>query len=136
MLFYYLIGSECLFLQGVEEDSMRILLDFLASQPRAAQLLAEKNNALVSSLHDIMSRYLKDVKVTYQVADKRDPEFVFYDVTKSIVNVYSVKPAVFDLFLTFAIALYLGVVYLFVQNFPTLYSTMLYFASTTKSKVN
>ncbi|XP_039278085.1 nicalin [Nilaparvata lugens] len=84
---------------GVEEESMRILLDFLASQPRAAQLLAEKNNALVSSLHDIMSRYLKDVKVTYQVADKRDPEFVFYDVSKSTVNVYSVKPAVFDLFL-------------------------------------
>ncbi|XP_039276240.1 nicalin-like [Nilaparvata lugens] len=122
---------------GVEEESMRILLDFLASQPRAAQLLAEKNNPLVSSLHDIMSRYLKDVKVTYQVADKRDPEFVFYDVSKSTVNVYSVKPAVFDLFLTFAIAIYLGVVYLFVQNFPTLYSTMLYFASTTKkSKVN
>ena len=33
-------------------------------------------------------RYLKEVKVTYQTPDKRDPEFVFYDVTRAVVNVY------------------------------------------------
>lgn len=33
-------------------------------------------------------RYVKDVKVSHQAPDKRDPEFVFYDITKSIVNVY------------------------------------------------
>ncbi|XP_075217184.1 BOS complex subunit NCLN [Lycorma delicatula] len=121
---------------GVEEDSLKVWLDFLAGQPRAAQLLAEKNNPLVQTLNDILSRYLKDVKVLYQSPDKRDPEFVFYDVTKATVNVYSVKPAVFDLFLTFAIALYLGLVYLFVQNFPSLYSAMPFFVSSKKNKIH
>jgi len=71
-----------------------------------------------------MNRYMRDVKVTYLTPDKRDPEFVFYDVTRAVVNVYSVKPAVFDLFLTFAIAIYLGLVYLIIQNFLILYITV------------
>lgn len=121
---------------GVEEESLKGWLDFLANQPRAAQLLAEKNNPLVTTLNDALSRYLKDVKTFYQSPDKRDPEFVFYDVTKATVNVYSVKPAVFDLFLTFAIAIYLGVVYLFVQNFPVIYTAMPFFVSSKKSKVH
>lgn len=33
-------------------------------------------------------RYLKEVKIMYQAPDKRDPEFVLYDVTKAIVNIY------------------------------------------------
>nr|CAD7568715.1 unnamed protein product [Timema californicum] len=32
--------------------------------------------------------YLKEVKASYLTPDKRDPEFVFYDVTKALVNVY------------------------------------------------
>lgn len=109
---------------GVEIDSLRSWLDFIATQPRSAELLSEKSNPLVISLKDAMSRYLKEVKITYQTPDKRDPEFVFYDVTSAIVNVYSVKPAIFDLFLTFAIAVYLGLVYLVIQNFPTIYTTV------------
>lgn len=106
---------------GVEADSLTAWLTFLASQPRSAQLLAEKSNHLVLSLKDAMNRYLKDVKVTYLTPDKRDPEFVFYDVTRAVVNVYSVKPAIFDLFLTFVIAVYLGLIYVIIQNFPIVY---------------
>ena len=90
-----------------------------------------------------MSRYLGDVKLTHHSPDKRDPEFVFYDVTKATMNVYrydmmydifvhfayrlslfycrSVKPAVFDLFLTMAIMVYLGIVYVAVHQFPRVY---------------
>lgn len=72
-------------------------------------------------------------------ADKSEPEFIFYDVTKSTVNIYryfncsigrfkslshvkfhrfmhfSVKPAIFDLVLTCIIAAYLTVVYYAIQ---------------------
>ncbi|XP_054278741.1 BOS complex subunit ncln-like [Macrosteles quadrilineatus] len=121
---------------GVEADSLKMFLDFLTSQPRAALLLADKNNPLVTALSQTLGGYIKDVKISYQTADKRDPEFVFYDVTKAVVNVYSVKPAVFDLFLTFAIVMYLTVVYFFIQGFPTLYSIMLRFTSQKKSKAH
>lgn len=43
-------------LQGVEEESLKTWLEFLVAQPRAAQLLSEKNNALVISLYDVLSR--------------------------------------------------------------------------------
>jgi len=39
-------------------------------------------------LKEAMARYLGDVKVTFHTPDKQDPEFVFYDVTKAILNVY------------------------------------------------
>ncbi|KAG8228412.1 hypothetical protein J437_LFUL003885 [Ladona fulva] len=101
---------------GVDPSSLDAWVDYLSSQPRSAQLLASKQNPLVLTLQDAMSRYTKEVKVSYLSPDKRDPEFVFYDITKAIVNVYSVKPAVFDLFLTIAILGYLAAIYAFIQD--------------------
>ncbi|KZC07749.1 Nicalin-1 [Dufourea novaeangliae] len=106
----------------ISKESLSLWFDYLASQPRAAPLLADKNNMLVNTLKESMARYLGDVKVTLHTPDKQDPEFVFYDITKAILNVYSVKPAVFDLFLTIAIIVYLGIVYTIVHNFPYAYS--------------
>ena len=63
----------------------------------------------------ILQRYLSEVKVTHLTVDKRDPEFGFYDQTKGIMTAYSVKPAVFDLFLTATITAYLTAVYFGVQ---------------------
>lgn len=63
-------------------------LNYLTSQSRSVPLLADKNNPLVNSMQEIMSRYLVDVKTSYHGSDKRDPEFVFYDVTKATINVY------------------------------------------------
>ncbi|KOX71148.1 Nicalin-1 [Melipona quadrifasciata] len=107
---------------GVSKESLSLWFNYLASQPRAAPLLADKNNMLVGTLKEAMARYLGDVKVTLHSPDKQDPEFVFYDVTKAMLNVYSVKPAVFDLFLTIAIIIYLGVIYVIVHNFPRAYT--------------
>ncbi|KAK2580791.1 hypothetical protein KPH14_011526 [Odynerus spinipes] len=105
----------------VSKESLSLWFTYLASQPRAATLLVDKNNPLIATLKEAMSRYLGDVKVTLHGPDKQDPEFVFYDVTKAILNVYSVKPAVFDLFLTIAIVMYLGLLYVIVHNFPRAY---------------
>ncbi|XP_011064630.1 PREDICTED: nicalin [Acromyrmex echinatior] len=106
----------------VSKESLSLWFNYFASQPRAASLLADKNNLLVGTLKEAMARYLGDVKVTFHTPDKQDPEFVFYDVTKATLNVYSVKPAVFDLFLTIGISLYLGILYMIVHNFPHAYA--------------
>lgn len=63
-------------------------MNYLSSQPRAASLLADKQNPLVNTLKESMQKYLGDVKVTLHTPDKRDPEFVFYDATKATMNVY------------------------------------------------
>uniref|UniRef100_A0A4W4FB74 BOS complex subunit NCLN n=1 Tax=Electrophorus electricus TaxID=8005 RepID=A0A4W4FB74_ELEEL len=98
----------------VQEDQLTSLIDWLASQPRAAQLV-DKDSSVVSTLEYYMGHYLKDVKRHFVKADKRDPEFVFYDQLKQTMNAYRVKPAVFDLLLALCIAAYLGLVYLAVQ---------------------
>ncbi|XP_071449388.1 BOS complex subunit NCLN [Hetaerina americana] len=121
---------------GVEPSSLEAWVDYLSSQPRSAQLLASKQNPLVLTLQDAMSRYTKEVKVTYLSPDKRDPEFVFYDVSKVVVNVYSVKPAVFDLFLTIAILGYLAAIYALIQNFPLVYSAVSKLSFGSKVKVH
>ncbi|RZC38981.1 nicalin-1, partial [Asbolus verrucosus] len=107
----------------VDKKFTEAWINYLTSQPRSPQLLSNKDNALVMFLKDNFNKYLRDVKVSYAIPDKRDPDFLFYDVTKGIVNVYSVKPAIFDLVLTLAIILYLGIVYFLIQKFPFLYST-------------
>lgn len=106
----------------VERSYLEAWMEFLSSQPRSAQLLSNKDNALVNFLKDGFAKYLRDVRVSYATPDKRDPDFMFYEVSKSTVNVYSVKPAVFDLILTLAIVMYLGSVYLVIQNFAGLYN--------------
>lgn len=75
-------------LQDVSKESLSLWFSYLASQPRAAPLLADKNNMLVGTLKEAMARYIGDVKVTLHSPDKQDPEFVFYDVTKATLNVY------------------------------------------------
>uniref|UniRef100_A0A8C2PVF8 BOS complex subunit NCLN n=1 Tax=Cyprinus carpio TaxID=7962 RepID=A0A8C2PVF8_CYPCA len=90
------------------------LVDWLTAQPRAAQLL-DKDSSIVNTLEYYLNHYLKDVKRHLVRADKRDPEFVFYDQLKQTMNAYRVKPAIFDLLLAFCIAAYLGVLYLAIQ---------------------
>ncbi|MCJ8737606.1 hypothetical protein PDJAM_G00025920 [Pangasius djambal] len=107
----------------VQEDQLLSLVDWLSTQPRAAQLV-DKDSSVVSTLEYYLGRYLKDVKRHFVKADKRDPEFVFYDQLKQTMNAYRVKPAIFDLLLALCIAAYLGVVYLAVQHFGVLYSVL------------
>lgn len=75
------------------------------------------------------------MKITYDKPDAREPDFMLYDGTDAVLNVYSVKPAVFDLFLTFAICAYLAAVYLVIIVFPDLYETVCKISSKNYVKV-
>uniref|UniRef100_A0A4W6FT94 Nicalin n=1 Tax=Lates calcarifer TaxID=8187 RepID=A0A4W6FT94_LATCA len=110
-------------LLSVQEEQLSAVVDWLTAQPRAAQLV-DKDSSVVSTLEYHLGRYLKDVKRHYVKADKRDPEFVFYDQLKQTMNAYRVKPAIFDLLLAVCIAAYLGMMYLAIQNFGVLYSVV------------
>ncbi|KAG2464583.1 NCLN protein, partial [Polypterus senegalus] len=101
--------------QMVQEQQLSAVIDWLTSLPRAAQLI-DKDSSVISTLEYIMGRYLKDIKRHYVKADKRDPEFVFYDQLKQTLNAYRVKPAIFDLLLAVCIAAYLGAMYMAVQD--------------------
>ncbi|XP_015221201.1 BOS complex subunit ncln isoform X2 [Lepisosteus oculatus] len=107
----------------VQEEQLSSVINWLTAQPRAAQLV-DKDSSVVSTLEYYLGRYLKDVKKHYVKADKRDPEFVFYDQLKQTMNAYRVKPAIFDLLLAVCIAAYLGVMYFTVQHFGMLYSVV------------
>lgn len=98
-------------------------MDWLTNQPRAAQLV-DKDGTFLSTLEHYLSRYLKEVKPHHIKADKRDPEFVFYDQLKQVMNAYRVKPAIFDLLLAVCIGAYLGMAYTAVQHFDLLYKTV------------
>ena len=50
--------------------------------------MSQKDHILLATIKDTFGKYLKDVKYTYVTPDKRDPDFTFYDVTKSVVNIY------------------------------------------------
>ncbi|KAK4322279.1 hypothetical protein Pmani_006977 [Petrolisthes manimaculis] len=119
---------------AVTEKSVGSWLELVTSQPRSPQLLAGKNNPLVNTLYQILSRYTSEAKVTHFKADKRDPEWAFYDVTHATMAAYAVKPAAFDFLLTLGIVLYLGLIYVFLQYFPKLYSIMVKLSSPHKSK--
>ena len=73
----------------------------------------------------MLSKYTKEVLVVETKAAKREPEFTFYDAAETKLYAYNVKPAVFDLFLAFAVFMYLGLVYLSVKvdlkQFPFFY---------------
>ncbi|EDO34607.1 predicted protein [Nematostella vectensis] len=107
------------FQAGLEVDSefIKTWMDYLGSQPRAAQLI-QKDHPMLAGLETVLTKFVKDVKKITMKADKRDPEFVFYDQFEAKMSAYRVKPAIFDLFLAFGIAAYLGIFYLVMQNFP------------------
>uniref|UniRef100_A0A4W5RI10 BOS complex subunit NCLN n=1 Tax=Hucho hucho TaxID=62062 RepID=A0A4W5RI10_9TELE len=109
--------------EGKDIYNLSSVVDWLTAQPRAAQLV-DKDSSVVSTLEYHLGHYLKDVRRHYVKADKRDPEFVFYDQLKQTMNAYRVKPAIFDLLLAVCIAAYLGVIYLAIQHFGVLYSVV------------
>ncbi|XP_039969715.1 nicalin-1 isoform X2 [Bactrocera tryoni] len=99
-----------------------------------------------NDLKNAFEKYLKNVKIMYDKPDTRDPDFMFYDGQEARLNVYHVKPAIFDLFLTILICAYLASVYFVIQFFPALYDTVCKMtkaqaltqanSNNTKSKVN
>lgn len=67
---------------------MESWLDVISSHPRSTQIVSNKDNYLVKIFKDYFDQHLVDTKVSYTSPDKRDPEFNFYDITKSVVNIY------------------------------------------------
>lgn len=118
----------------VQESLVSAWLDQLTAQPRAMQLLG-KDSGLLNTLEETMNRYLKDVRRTTLKADKRDPEFMFYDGAKYQMSAYNVKPAIFDLFLAMGIVGYLSVVYFAVMNFHYFYGALRSVTSPKRVKV-
>ncbi|XP_072397376.1 BOS complex subunit NCLN [Diabrotica undecimpunctata] len=108
----------------------------ISSEARSPQLISTKDNPLVASFKQTFNEFLREVKVTVAVPDKRDPDFQFYHNTGGVVNVYSVKPAIFDLVLTIAIVLYLVIIYFLIERFPALYKIACSFTANKKIKSN
>lgn len=102
----------------VNKEHLSAWVNYLSSHPRGLPLMVSTNkHPVIVALEQGMMKYVKDVKLTTLKADKRDPEFVLYDVTSAKMSAYSVKPAIFDLVLTFAVGAYLGLYYLAIQKF-------------------
>jgi len=101
---------------AIDYDHMNSWLEHLSSQPRSQQIIS-KDHSLLTGLEQYLGQYLKEVRRLTTRADKKDPEYIFYNVYHANMSVYSVKPALFDLFLAAGIAMYLGIVYLLIQNF-------------------
>jgi len=97
-------------------DSLSGWLNLATSAPRHPSLLVGKNSEVVKSLTAALSRYTHDVVKVTSTPDRREPEYVLYDTPSATLNIYRVKPAVFDLFLSAAIGCYLGLVYLLLNN--------------------
>ena len=89
---------------------------------------------MVKTLTEALKTFTYDVKVADHKRDKREPEFNFYDLHLTTMNVYKVKPAVFDLILSLGIAGYLfivygliiksGIIYTYMANVMTGYITL------------
>uniref|UniRef100_A0A8C3W8N4 Nicalin n=1 Tax=Catagonus wagneri TaxID=51154 RepID=A0A8C3W8N4_9CETA len=93
------------FPQQIQQEQLDSVMDWLTTQPRAAQLV-DKDGTFLSTLEHHLGRYLKEVKQHHIKADKR------------------VKPAIFDLLLAVCIGAYLGMAYTAVQHFDLLYKTV------------
>lgn len=91
-------------------------LELATAAPRHPSLLVGKNSEMVKSLTAALARYTHDVSKVVSSPDRREPEYVLYDTNQAVMNVYRVKPAVFDLFLSAAIGCYLGILYLILNN--------------------
>ncbi|XP_065188394.1 BOS complex subunit ncln-like [Sycon ciliatum] len=93
-------------------------LDHFATVARSQQLLG-RDHSLISTLEQELSQ---SCHVTRHVtkADKRDPDFVFYDAAKATMIAHSIKPGIFDLVLALIVAVYLLAVFGVVQVFPSI----------------
>lgn len=75
-----------------------------------------------NDVKNAFEKYLRNVKVTFDKPDYRDPDFMFYNGPEAQLNIHNVKPAIFDLFLTILIAAYLFVFYFVLNYFPNIYN--------------
>ncbi|EEC15140.1 Nicalin-1, putative, partial [Ixodes scapularis] len=97
---------------ALQEDYLGAWVDFLASQPRGAQLLAKGKSPLSKSYDGCDKSLISRCMYSHKTILKPD---IKWGASRHIVATLlsrSVKPAVFDLFLAALIGAYLGTVYL------------------------
>ncbi|XP_014085474.2 BOS complex subunit ncln isoform X2 [Bactrocera oleae] len=112
------------YLYGLQEPS-EIFAGPMGINKKLIKAYLQVKSALHNNdLKNAFEKYLKNVKIMYDKPDTRDPDFMLYDGQEARLNVYHVKPAIFDLFLTILICAYLASVYFVIQFFPALYDTV------------
>lgn len=94
---------------------------FTITEQTIAPYIAPRSLQRSANVKMAFEKNLKNVKHIVEKADQREPEFTFYDGDEATLSIHNVKPAIFDLFLTFAISAYLYVIYLLVIYFPNVY---------------
>merc|ERR1719211_143575 len=113
---------------NVSKDHIKKWVEYFASTPRFAGLMTtnkvNEHNKVVKTLAEALKVLTYDVKVIDHKRDKREPEFNFYDLHQTTMNVYKVKPAVFDLILSLGIAGYLFLVYGLIVKSSIMYGYM------------
>uniref|UniRef100_A0A1A9VXX8 Nicalin n=1 Tax=Glossina austeni TaxID=7395 RepID=A0A1A9VXX8_GLOAU len=75
-----------------------------------------------NDLKNGFEKYLQNIKIIYDKPEGRDPDFMLYEGHNANLNIYRVKPAIFDLFLTIGICCYLTSIYFSIQLFSLLYA--------------
>lgn len=98
------------------EQSLEGWLKLATAAPRHSSLLVGRQSETVRSLTAALSRYTHEVTTLTATPDRREPEFQLYDTPTAVMNVYRVKPAVFDLLLSALIGGYLSLFYLLLIN--------------------
>ncbi|XP_078484454.1 BOS complex subunit ncln-like [Ciona intestinalis] len=101
---------------SVQRDRVQSWLEFLSSQARPAQVMGE-DHAVVTALATELSNHVRGVQKVAFKADKRDPEFMFYDGLSFQMSASIVRSAVFDLYVTVLVAGYITTIYFFVMKF-------------------
>jgi hypothetical protein len=103
------------------EDKLRSYLKFLTSASRSQQVLTS-DHPIVQFISQTLSKFTSEKKLLHSPDKQSDAEFTFYDMSSTELSVYRVKPPIFDLLLAVLIALYIGLVFLAVQNFKVVLS--------------
>jgi len=106
---------------SVAADSVAAWQRMLTAQPRSPQLLLPAGkHPLTALLSDTLQRYTEDVHTSVHRPDKLEPEFGFHSATGGVLTAYATKPATFDLLLSCAVAAYLSVLWVALQQLPRL----------------
>jgi hypothetical protein len=110
---------------SADREQVSSLLDYISSEPHSSQTLP-KSAPYVQNLMKLLGRYSRTLAAHEFLHDPkaRGAEVVFYDQFQATASAYRVKPAVFDLFLSMAIAAYIGLVYLVVLCIPMVHSRL------------
>ncbi|XP_076800702.1 BOS complex subunit ncln-like [Clavelina lepadiformis] len=119
---------------GIQKERMQTWMDFLVTSPRPAQALHE-DHPVVTALEAELNKHTKGVHKQAFKADKRDPDFMFYDGLVLQMSASIVRSAAFDLYMTGAVAAYLAVIYFLVLKFNGVLSIAKKFNSLPKVKV-